>query len=248
VEGDRGGLDGQTDEDGRQDEAAGEGVAGQGVGAGQLHHVEGVRRGGNVEADEPDQQRQRPEEGVEEELQGRPSGVLVTPSGDDEVHADDREVEEDEEEDEVRRDEQAERDALQEEEQRAVQAGTVGLPQRVHGAGEEQGGRHHEQRKGEPVDADVVAAADTRDPGKPFLEGERPGGGSVVARPDADDEQQVHEGHGHPRPPGHRVADAGDEAKDQCGGQGQEDDEAEHAHLTTTSRSMPAARTAAAWT
>ncbi len=77
----------------------------QGCRPGEFDHVEGVRVAADVQADETEQQRQRAEERVEEELQRRPGRMGVPPTGDDEVHADDGQVEEDEEQDQVEGDE-----------------------------------------------------------------------------------------------------------------------------------------------
>ncbi len=175
VERHQGGLDRQTEGHGQQHQAPGRAPAVQRGLAGQLHHVEGARVGGQVQADEAQQQRQRPDERVQEELQRRARGGAVAPSGDDEVHADDRQVEEDEEQDQVERDEQAQRHRLQEQEQRGLTAHPLRPPQRVHRAGAEQDRRHRHQRQGQAVHPDVVAGADAGDPAQVRLVGDRSG-------------------------------------------------------------------------
>lgn len=84
----------QPDEDRREHETAGETGAGERGLLGELDHVEGMRIRGDVEADEPHQQGQGAEKGVEEELERRAGGVAVAPAGDHEVHPDDGQVEE----------------------------------------------------------------------------------------------------------------------------------------------------------
>lgn len=71
----------------------------------------------------PDEQRQRTEERVQEELQRAAGRRAMPPTGDDEVHTDDGQIEEDEEQDQVERREQAEAAGLQEQEQRGEGAG-----------------------------------------------------------------------------------------------------------------------------
>ncbi len=127
VERHRRGLHGEADQDRGQHEPPGEAVVAQRGSGRELDHVEGVRVGGDVQADEAQQQRERAEEGVEEELQRRPGGVAVAPAGDREVHPDDRQVEEDEEQDEVGGDEQPEAHRLQEQEQGRLQSWPVPL-------------------------------------------------------------------------------------------------------------------------
>ncbi len=246
VEGDRRGLDGEADEDRGEDEPAREAATRQRHRRRELEHVERVRVGRDVEADEADEQRERPEEGVEEELERRAGGVLVAPAGDEEVHRDDRQVEEDEEEDEVGRHEQPEAHALEEEEQGRLQARPPGLAQRVDGAGEEDDGRHRDERQREPVDPDVVAAAHARDPRHLLVEREPPRGGGLVAGPDHGDEDHLDGGHGDPGPAGRGVAERRRRHEDDRREERKEHEDAEHVHLTVRRSRRAAARTATA--
>jgi hypothetical protein len=122
----------------------------------------------------------------------------VTPAGDDEEHADDRQVEVDEEQDQIEGGEQAERNGLQEQEQADVALYPPGLAQRVDGDGEEQHAGQGEQRQGQPVHADVVSDPGARDPGEVLGPGEPATG--VIAGPRGDDERQVRGADPDPRP------------------------------------------------
>ena len=171
----------------------------------------------------------------------------MPPAGDHEVHADDREVEEDEEEDQVGGDEQAHAHALQEEEQRRLETRAVGLAQREDRAREEDDRGHCDQRQGEPVDAEVVAAVHAGDPLGLLLEGESSGRGRLVAQPRRDHEGEVGGCDRDPCPPCGRVAEPRKREQGQSGSQGQEDDQTEHVHLTVTRSRTPIASTATAW-
>jgi len=255
VEGERRRLHGEADQQGGHDEPPGHGTALQRRVRGEGHHVEGVRGRGQVQPDEPQQQGEGPEEGVEEELQRRAGGVAVAPSGDDEVHAHDGQVEEDEEQDEVLRGEDPQTAGLQEQEQRGVGSGPVPLAQRVHRAREEHDRSERHERQRQPVQADVVAAAHAGDPAHLFGEHQPAGdaaraaaAGQPRACPDADHEQQVERGHRHPRPP--RGALRHPRCGDEHGGgrERQEDHQAEHSgHLTRSRSAVATARTATTW-
>ena len=228
-----GGLHGQAHQDRREHQPPGERLARQRRRGDELGDVEGVRVRGDVEPDEAQQQGQGAQERVEEELQRRPDRVAVAPPGDHEVHAHDGQVEEDEEQDEVGRHEHPEAHALQEQEQCGLHARAVRVPQGVDGAGQEHHGRHGQQRQGEPVHAHVVAAVDAGDPRHLLLERQAVGSRVLVTGPQHAHEQQLHDAHHHPRPPGGRGPDRRDHGQDGGGQQGQEDDQAQHAHPIT---------------
>ena len=201
VEGDGGCLDGEPQEDRPEDDDPGGPPAGEGVLPGELDHVEGVGVRREVEPDEPREEGERAEEGVEEEGERRTSPVAVTPPRDDDVHPDDRQVEEDEEEDEVGRGEQAGADGLQGEEQRCARTGPVLVAERVDRTGEEDDRRHRDEREREAVEADVVAAAHPGDPRDLLLERERALRRGVVGPPQPSDEDHLDGGRRDPPPP-----------------------------------------------
>ncbi len=158
---------------------------------GELDHVERVRVRAHVEADEAEQQGQRAQERVEEELQRRPGRVAVSPAGDHEVHGDDGEVEEDEEHQQVGGREQPQRDALEEEEQGGLGPGPVLVAEGVDGAGGEDQGRHQHQRQGDPVQPDVVAASRRRGSSPPGCRMRARRRRAVVAPPQGGGERQL---------------------------------------------------------
>ncbi len=244
VEGHGRGFHRQSDGDGQEDESAVCRASGRRVGVGQLDDVEGVGFGGQVEADEAEQQSEGAEEGVEEELQGGAGGAPVSPPRDDEVHHHDGQVEEDEEEDQVQGGEQAEAGGLEEQEQGRELPGPSSFPPGVRGAGEEQHAGDGHQGQGQAVDADVVADARAGDPAGPGLVLHALA--VLIARPDDHRQDQVGCGC---RRPGRQEQAAGGAARhaqqERRHGGGEQDDGREHdGHLTrtrTTARTVKAA-------
>ena len=123
-----------------------------------------MRRGRNVEADDPEEQRQRPGQRVDEELDRRSRRIAVSPNGDDEVHTDQTEIPEDEEEEEVQREEHPERGRLEKEEETVVGALASAQVERIrHRDRKEQRAERH-QRQRDAIHPDLVADAERRDP------------------------------------------------------------------------------------
>src|SRR5581483_7973742 len=81
----------------------------------ELEDVERVRVGPEVHPEEAQEHEHAPEQGVEEELDGRVLAVGASPDPDQEVHRDEHELPEDEEQDEVERDERAGHAGLEQE-------------------------------------------------------------------------------------------------------------------------------------
>ncbi len=221
-------LDRESEHDRQQHQVGVDAAAGQRVRGDQGHHVEGVRADGEVQADEPQQQRQRPGEGIEEELERRRAGPLaVTPAGDDEVHPDDGQVEVDEEQDQVQGREQAQADGLQEQEEAHVALRPAGLAQRVDGDGQEQHGGHRQQRQRQTVHADVVADPGAGDPPGVLRPAEPPV--RLVVGPGRHDQGQVRRADAGPRPAEHGAGRPGGHGQQPDGGQRrQEHDRREH--------------------
>ena len=184
-------LDHEGDDEAEEDEAGAQPAARERRVLDDADHVEGVRRGRKVEADDPEEERQRSGQRVDEELDRRPGRVAVPPDGDDEVHADQAEVPEDEEEEEVERQEHAQRGRLEEEEEAVVGAFAPAQIERVgHRDGEEQRAERH-QRQREAVDADLVADAERGDPRHRLDHGRQRT--ARVAQPDDDHEGERHQ-------------------------------------------------------
>ncbi len=239
-------LHGEADAQSEQDETGEQRPALERRVRGERHHVERVRRTGDVQPDEAEQQCQRSDEGVEEELQGCPGRARVAPTRNDEVHADDRQVEEDEEQDQVEGDEQSQRRRLEKEEQPGEVRPTAAGPQRVDGTDEEQQRREAQQRKGQAVHAHVVRAADAGDPADASLVIRTVA--AVVADPQPDRQQQLDTADGDPYPGGAAAAQpALQRAQDERREQGEEHQDAEHTHLPISTTSRRTTRPTAAW-
>ncbi len=201
VEGHGRGLDREPEHDCAEDQRPAQGLTGQRRLIDELHHVEGMRIGRDVESDEPSQQRKGAEEGVDEELHRRSPRVAVSPPGDHEVHSHDGQVEEHEEEDEVSSHEQAETDALQKEKERRLDARSVLVLQGEHGAGQEDDRSHSQQRQRQTVHAEVITAVHARNPRRLLREGQLARLWRLVSSPERDDQEQVDRRDGDPGPP-----------------------------------------------
>ena len=92
----------------------------------------------------------------DEERQGRPLAPLVAPPGDDEVHADEGDLEEDVEEYGVQRDEDPEGGRLEQQEERYVGARPLADPRREDERDEEEHRRHEDERQADAINADPV--------------------------------------------------------------------------------------------
>ncbi len=100
------------------------------------------------------QQEGRPEEGEEEELDGRVGPPLVAPAGDDEVGRHERQLEHEEEHEQVERQEAAHHRGLQQEHPGEVDPAVLAVAPEDDGDGEEHRG-HQDQEDRDAVDAEV---------------------------------------------------------------------------------------------
>jgi hypothetical protein len=90
----------------------------------------------------------------------------------------------------------------------AVAVLTVGvLLLRVDRTGEEDHRGHRDQREGQPIHAEVVAAVHAGDPGGPLLEREPAGRRRIIPGPEHGDQGEVDRRDRDPPPPGGSVAD-----------------------------------------
>src|SRR3546814_14038586 len=85
---------------------------GQGLGGNQVAHVEGQRLDDQHQPENGQQNRQRAGQGVDEEGERCTGSIAVAPAADEEIHTDQREVEEDVEDQPVERQEDDQRGAL----------------------------------------------------------------------------------------------------------------------------------------
>src|SRR3989338_8958172 len=160
-------LDGEADIEGQEDPD----LHGQGQQAGlvdQLQHVEGVRRGIEVEREDTQQHEQAAEQGIEEELDGGVLFLGTAPDADQEVHRDQREFPEHVEQEEVQGDEHAQHADLEQEEPEEKfldpERDVEGIDDGEH---RKQAGKR-DQGHGKAVDADVIIDIESRDPGELF--------------------------------------------------------------------------------
>ncbi len=142
------------------------------------------------EPQQRDEHQQRPDERVDDELRRRIDAVLRAPDADDEVHRDQRELEEDVEEHHVERREHARHAALEQEQERVEGAVLLAdvRPRAEHDDRPEQRRQHHEQQV-DAVDADEVRHVEGREPVQ-ALDELRPVGVRVEAEEERNREQE----------------------------------------------------------
>jgi hypothetical protein len=168
VEGPHGHLDGEAQEHPGEDDQLD--ALGERRGGGLLlqgDDVEGVGVRLEEHGQEPQQHEHAAEQGVQEELDGRVLAVRRAPHRDQEIHGNQNQLPEDEEQDEVERDERAGHPSLEQHHQGQEGLGPARVgqePPRVDSAQERQQERQLEQGKADPVDSDVIAGVDRRDP------------------------------------------------------------------------------------
>ncbi len=159
-------LDEQAEEDQGCDGDLGPGREAAAGGQG----VHRVAAGEDAEGDKASEHHRRAEEGVDEELDRRRPAVLVPPDADQQVHRDQRDLEEDVEQDQILRGEHPEHPDLGEEDRREVLLEvTPHVPRREH-RDDGQQRRQEEHPETEPVEADPVADVQRRYPGKVLRE------------------------------------------------------------------------------
>ena len=130
--------------------------------------------GGQIQVDHGHHGEERPQQGVEEELEGGVDAVRAAPDPDDDVHRDERGLEEHVEEHPVGRGEHADHQPGEDQEGAQVLVGAVldDLPAgHHHHDGDEGGEQHHPYRQ--TVDAQRVVDAQALDPGFAFDELQR---------------------------------------------------------------------------
>ena len=173
----------------------------------QHGQIERVHAGGaavlDVEGEDGHEHEQRAHQGVEHELDGRVDPVAPAPHPDDEVHGDEHRLPEHVEQEDVEADEDAQHARLEDEhgDDELLHAVLDGVPGGGQGDRGEKRGQQHEE-EADPVDAQVVAHAQRRDPARLLdelvvgllaveaeVEGERQGQGDQrhdqAHRPDA---------------------------------------------------------------
>ena len=148
---------------------------------------------GEAQPEDADEHQERPDEGVDHELDRRVLPVLAAPDADDEHHRDERQLEEDVEEEEVERGEDAEHAGFQQQDQRVV--ALVRLPD-VRPRREDDDGpqqrREQQEQHVQPVHADVVVDIHARQPAHELAElrRRRSRDGRVEAEPEAEGENE----------------------------------------------------------
>ncbi len=118
-----------------------------------------------VQVQQRDQRQQRTKQRVQEELEGRVDPVRTAPDADDDVHRDQRGLEEHVEQHAVKRGEHADHDARQDQERGHVGRHALGddLPAGDHDDHRDEGGQHDEPHR-DAVDAEVVVDVEALDP------------------------------------------------------------------------------------
>ena len=224
--------DGGLHEEGNEHRDQGErrGDAAEGRGGDDLAHVEGAGLAAQIEREDGEQQGQTPEQGVEEEGQRGALPALVAPAGDDEVHADECDLEEDVEQDHVEGNERPDAGRLQEEEERHVGGWSFADVRGEDERDEEQDRRQQDERQAYAVHADPVSGADGGDPGQLLHLREPPSPSPTCPHPRGTNERQPGRRDAHPvgdarRRGTHqhqeRRAEEGEEERDGDEGKGQ---------------------------
>ena len=129
-------------------------------------HVKGATA--QIQPDDRQQKRQRPQKRVEKEHQPGALPILVPPADDHEIHAHQRNLEKHVEQQPVQRHEGAERGGLQHQHQHHIGGGAFPDPRRIDCRQQEQQRGQQHQRQAQPVNAQPVGRADGRDPGDLF--------------------------------------------------------------------------------
>ena len=134
---------------------------------GDLDEVEGgvteVLAGDRHRRNEPDQHEGRAEHREQEELGGRVDPLLVPPTGDEEVHRHEHDLEEDEEHEQVEAEEAAHHARLQQQQPSEVRLLIVVRVDADDGKREQHAGEHHEEQR-DAVDAEVPRDTPRLDP------------------------------------------------------------------------------------
>ena len=161
-------LDAEPHEHAAEDQhLGGEGDVAGGHQALELAHVERLGPGEEVERQEADDHQRRPEQGEQEELDGRVLPFGSAPDADHEVHRQEHDLEEHEEQDQVLGDERAEHAGVQYQDQDQEALGILRLGEVVPRVDDHQGHDQRgeqDQRKGDAVDAEDVPGVDDVDP------------------------------------------------------------------------------------
>ena len=185
-----------------------------------------------VEVDQRHQHQQRAGERVEEELERRVDAARPAPDADDEVHRDQRRLEEDVEQQAVEGAEHADQEAREDQERAHVLVDALGdhLPRRDDDDhGDE--GREQDEPDREAVDAEQVPDVEAADPGLALGELHRRAGG-VEAGDQRDRDQEARQ-RGDQRGPAHRLGAvvAAEGEQEHAREDGQPDRDAQQGHV-----------------
>ncbi|MDT4865761.1 hypothetical protein FQZ97_1005840 [compost metagenome] len=165
-------LDREGDEEGNEDRDL---LVHRQLGLVPLQDVE--RAGLVVQVQQRNQRQQRAQQRVQEELEGRVHTVRTAPDADDDVHRNQRGLEEHVEQHAVERAEHADHQAGQDQERGHVLGHALGdhFPGRDHHDHGDEGGQHHEPHR-QAVDTQQVVDAEALDPVRLLDELHRRGG------------------------------------------------------------------------
>jgi hypothetical protein len=144
-----------------------------------------------VEDEQPDQHRQAPDHGVDEELDRRVDAARPAPHADHEVHRDERDLPEHVEQEQVQREEGAEHAGLERLHEEHVRLhALVDLGPRGQEDDRQQERGEHDEEQADPVDPEEVPDAVVGQPRRALHELE-PAGGRVEAAPDLEREPEA---------------------------------------------------------
>ncbi len=174
VEGPERNFDGETEEDAEENEgigAAGE-FCGERAVAGKLGELGEIERaGGDEEGGEADEHKGAAADGVDDELEGGARGSGAAPEFDQEKRGEEAEFPEEEPVEEIEGEEDAERGALDQEEERAEETGRLrrsGRRGEMGPGGEERDGREdageEDEEEAQAVETEVIVDVERGDP------------------------------------------------------------------------------------